>query len=467
MQSSFLRGYVIHSKNLTPSEIKEWKRISLTPSYDLRFSPKTEVTIDTTSDGRKIALIGRAFDIFNLSDDIPTIARKSLDKYGNGGFPKALDYISYLGGRFACFLVDNDNITAIPDCHATYSIYVGQNKGMIAFASHWMLAANVLGDPPSEEIRSFMNDPKYIEPGGKYFPGKKTPYNNVSCVFPNCYGVLDASKNEFYHRRFYPSAPLPKMSPESASNIFRETLRLCVSKSADEDSLVGLTSGIDSTCTLAAFKGIYPKGMKTFTYIKEKNPDFNQIEDVLGASKLAFKEKLPHAVIPVKEVDYGSNFHTLYSKSFRDGARHPSLARSLYENLPHDCTILLSTVAETGTVFYKKRDTPSPDAKILSNKFTQSAASNDPRLIDWMEDYIEYTSFNKENLHGYSWEDLFYWEHRNAKWASLWYGEVDMTGFAISPYNNRHLVETMLSVELEERADKFLQKDMIYKQFER
>ena len=78
-----------------------------------------------------------------------------------------------------------------------------------------------------------------------------------------------------------------------------------------------------------------------------------------------------------------------------------------------------------------------------------------------MQEYRDVTAFDPAVFIDRDWHDMFYWEHRNSKWASLWYSEVDMTGFAIVPYNDRKLIEMMLSLPLEHRLSRTLQTHMI------
>ena len=180
--------------------------------------------------------------------------------------------------------------------------------------------------------------------------------------------------------------------------------------------------------------------------------------DLFQASERAYKAGIPHRVVDLKPLDATSSFHKMYSKSFRLGARFPSLAKAYYEDLPHDILSLVSTCSETGTVFYTERSNQNITPELLASKFSPSKIKDNPDVIKSFEEYIEHTMFTEEKLGGLDFYDVFYWEHRNAKWASLWYSEADLSHFTVVPFNQRTLIELMLSIPLEQRASKELLK---------
>ena len=133
------------------------------------------------------------------------------------------------------------------------------------------------------------------------------------------------------------------------------------------------------------------------------------------------------------------------------------MAKSLYDNLPLDRTILFLFCPETGTAGYKPKknrrsDTPTPE--LLAATFTRSS---NPAVLQAMDDYMAYTHFHADAFTNIHWCDLFYWEHRLTKWGGRFLQGMDLTGFAISPYNSRRIIETMLSVPYAARAAKAVQ----------
>jgi asparagine synthase (glutamine-hydrolysing) len=457
----FVRGYALVHEAVPAEPTEGWRRTPLGDGYDLRSQSRTEVAAASCL-GTAIVLIGRAFDLSDGVRDTHVIAQRILEKF-EGGFDAALRYASYLGGRHAIFLHTGGRIIAMPDCHATYAILASAGDHGVLFCSHWTLGADILDLPRNMEAAEFMNSPAYASPMGKYYPALWGPCLGLSHVFPNCFAVYDTASGTLSHQRFYPFAALEAQSPDAVYPQFVDLMRRSVALSSEPGAALSLTAGGDSRAVLAAatMSGGLPDDAFAFSYARFSDRHQGAIEDVLGASRAAFAARIRHLVLDLAPPDMACEFHQFYARSFRLGARYAALARLYYESLPHDITILISTVAETGTVFYKERDSDVPTPAALAAKFTTSAARSSPDLIRAFEDYQSWTQFDAGRIFNFDWHDLFYWEHRNAKWASVWYAEADLTGFAIVPYNNRRLIELMLSLPEEHRRSRYLQKRLI------
>ena len=457
----FVRGYALLRKNFTSDVTSGWRRSAFCDGYELRSHGKTEVA-RAARRGRTVMLIGRAYDLADGVQDTALLSARILEKL-EVSFDAALRYVAYLGGRYAVFVHEQGRIVAIPDCHATYAIHASAGAHGILFCSHWMLGADILGLDANAEAAAFMNSPDYVSPGGKYFPALWGPCTGLRNVFPNCFATFELASGTFVHRRFYPFARIEAARPEDVYPHFLEAMKQAVRSCAGSGAVLSLTAGGDSRAVLAAamLSGGLSDDAFAFTYARFNDRNREAFDDVVGASKAAFIAGVRHLVLDLPPADFACEFHQYYAKSFRIGARFPALARLYYENLPHDRAILISTVAETGTVFYTKRDHGVPTPAILAEKFTPSAARLRPELLQAFEEYQAWTQFEPERLFNLDWHDLFYWEHRNAKWASVWYAEVDLTGFAIAPYNNRRLIELMLSLPEEHRRSRYLQQRII------
>jgi asparagine synthase (glutamine-hydrolysing) len=225
-----------------------------------------------------------------------------------------------------------------------------------------------------------------------------------------------------------------------------------------------MTGGHDSRVTLAAILNLNLKdSARSFTYFRPENPTKDSINDLFTASKIMSECCVQHKVIHLKPTDYGSDFHKMYANTFKHGARHPALARAYFEELPLDILSLVSTCSETGTAFYKERDEKCITPEVLAKKFSPSSINKNPDLIEAFEEYINHVQLFSERILGFDFYDLFYWEHRNDKWASLWYSEADLAHFTVVPFNQRSIIESMLAFPLKDRIDKTVLKNYINK----
>ena len=456
----YTRGYILTKERLEVPESLGWSFQQL-GGYSLYAEKKTCVYIWETPDA-SVVIVGLASDIDDETLTTKEIARKASHLFHSAGADAAIEYIAYLGGRFVCFLIEpHKSLQVIPDCHATYACYYSQSTRPV-FCSHINLLAELEGNDVNEYARNIVNSKDYVSPGGKYYPALMLPFENTHILFPNNKLVHQFKDVHVKAERFYPfdhsvflTKSVDTAKAQKFNSILGKNIRALVK---DKIFHISLTAGNDSGVTLASVvRERLAQQAKAFTYFNASRAT-DMAEDVFEASRRAYKAKISHKIVELKPLDISSDFHKQYSSSFRLGARYPSLARAYYEDLPHDILSLVSTCSETGTVFYTDRSDPDITAECLASKFTTSKLKNNPDVIKSFEEYIEHTMFTKEKLGGLDFYDAFYWEHRNAKWASLWYSEADLSHFTVVPFNQRTLIELMLSIPLEQRASKELLK---------
>lgn len=456
----YTRGYLVSKKATSASVVAKWASIEL-GGYFFYFDEKTEIYTWTKAN-KSIVLIGCASDPEEVSETTQTIAKKISQIFEEKGSIAAIKYIAYLGGRFLSFLVEHYvELQVIPDCHATYACYYSCADEPL-FASHINLLAELGHNDVDEVARGVVVSQDYVSPGGKYYPALMLPYKECSNIFPNNKLVNLYNSRVVECERFYPfddtkivESPLTENLVNQFNQLLGANIRAIVK---DRNFHISLTGGNDSGVTLAAvIREQLSSQTKSFTYFNVTSA-VGMSDDLFLASNRAYKANIPHKVVELNPLDLSSKFHAMYSKSFRLGARFPSLAKAYYENLPHDILSLVSTCSETGTVFYKDRSENEITPSTLASQFSKSKIKENPDVLMSFEKYIEQTSFSKKRLAGLDFYDVFYWEHRNAKWGSLWYSEADLSHFTVVPFNQRTLIELMLSIPLEQRADKELLK---------
>ena len=478
LPARFTRGYAVHPAAMRHHDLSDWPSEPLTSKYTISYDTRTVVTVRKLTarrgflhdlyrkirvggddeDAGSVVIVGRCYDLDDISQNESCIASHIAATFVTRGEQAALQYGLYLSGRFALFIATEQAIIALPDCHATYSICAAEKNGRIVFASHWMLAATLSGLEVSARNQAIMNDPSYATPGRKYYPGVLTSYDDVVPVFANHLGRYRIQNGHFSHERIYPVHALPERDVERASTAFASSFPRSVAASLGERSLIGLTSGVDSQCALRALPRDY-REILAFTYMHttETRLSPETIEDVIGASREALKRGVRHLVIGLEPIANATPFHSAYCRTFGDFEHLPAVAKCLYDNLPLDRTILFLFCPETGTAGYKRNasrraDTPTPE--LLAATFTRTS---NPAVLQAMDDYMAYTHFHADAFTNIHWCDLFYWEHRLTKWGERFLQEVDLTGFAISPYNSRRIIETLLSVPYAARAAKTVQ----------
>ena len=380
--------------------------------------------------------------------------------FAGGGLPGALGYAGYLVGRHAIFILARDVVYAIPDCGSTYAIFLHCSADGIVFSSNYNLLAVLCGLPRDESIGEAMSSPEYKAPQGKSMSAKWTSVEGVVPVFANCFASYSLANGTLQHRRFYPFGELPSLTVDSAYERFRERfLRGIAAVSKGQDILLPITAGLDSTTTLLALlKTRQYRHLSTFTYLR-RAIDSN-FDDAIAGNRISTANGLLHRLLPLDKVDADSEFFRYYRETFCYGAQFPNRAAAIHEHTPHGHTKLVSTGSEIGRAYHKLRDAPlSPET--LARKFTTSSFQHDPRLVSAFADYIDYVEFQPDRFLNYDFHDLFYWEHRLTKWGALGFSEYDLSGFSMTPFKDRKLMEIMLSIPLDDRQCGTLQNRFI------
>ncbi|MCH4225950.1 MAG: hypothetical protein LKF64_13240 [Alcaligenes faecalis] len=462
----FTRGFYFSKKRRIDNCLEGWSCLHV-GGYVFQFHPKTSFQIAQSSSGESsVVIIGLPVDLEDFSARPEKIANKSSNLLESDGFEKFQRYIAYLGGRFIAIAIKHaENIIVIPDCHATYACYYTEKNGG-AFSSHINLLGKVEELNVNETARSVVNSTDYKAPGGKYYPGLMLPYEEALTLLPNCRLENQFQSSIIANKRFYPFIDLELSCSLSKKNLVSRFNYLLYSNIKgivkDQDFYVSLTGGMDSGVALSSIiKGGLDKKAKAFTYFNATSVQSTAIKDVMAASQRAFSSNIPHKIVDLKPLELGSHFHQMYSMSFRYGARFPSLARAYYEELPHDILSLVSTCSETGTCFYSGRPEKNISVDLLAEKFSNSEIKKNTIVLESFEKYIEYASFKSSLLGPLDFYDVFYWEHRNAKWASLWYSESDLSHFTVVPFNQRGIIETMLSLPFEDRLNKYILQESL------
>lgn len=179
-------------------------------------------------------------------------------------------------------------------------------------------------------------------------------------------------------------------------------------------------------------------------------------DDLFGASAVAHQCRTVHRVLRWRQAPPDSVFAHLHALTHPHTHVSSGAAHAMWADLPHDLVQLQSNGGETGTVFGRDRnDEPISPAR-LASLWLGPAFATEQRYLDIFEEYADHSAFRAATMLGYNHHDLNYWEHRMGKWGYLKFGDGDLSHRVLAPFNDRGLLETMLSVPEERRVDKYL-----------
>lgn len=475
---AFGHGYLIRpagpSEAAIPPAATSWptRRVGST-TYHLH--PRTRCSIAT--EGRwGVVLLGHPVDVDRASGDTGAIATAVLRTLREEGHAAATRQVAYLGGRWTAVLqvpeAESERLIVLPDTHGTQPVYYG-TVGGLAVGSAMSLVADALGQGPDEESAEVLQRARQLRARGViYYPGLLTSHRNVLPVVPNC--LLDIRLTRAVrgqrasvavdHRRFWPFEARREQSDIGAvAEAFSERMSAHIGLLSGFGRVgLSLTAGLDSRITLAMARPYLRRDDFTFTYLNPRPaPSGGAYDDVFGASAIAARVKLPYRLIRWRSPEPDSIFDQIYRTTYPVQRGSPGAAHAMGADLTHDMIQLQSVGGETGTVFPRLRNAEPISPRKLSRLWLGMRPGDHRRFFDYFEAYIAYSQFSQDRLRGYNHHDVNYWEHRMGKWGCRKAQDGDFSHRLLMPYNDRRLIELMLSLPPARRADKSLYRRIL------
>ena len=462
----FKRGYLITNTSIENSSDDSVR--SIMAKWDKRAIDSFYIYCDPALNAHVydkqhicILLLGLILDPLNNLDNPENILSTLHDKYLRSE-DDFFDYVDTLTGRFVILLVSPNNKFIFQDAAGNMSLFYHDSSDGMIISSHIQLIAEVNNLEMPQQRKDFINSEDYQQHSVKYFPGLLTPYPNVVALTPNTLLYID----ELRIRRFFPRDNITKQAIshdliDELAHLFLKQIEMLRKK---RQLSVSLTAGIDSRLTLAATR---PFKDSIFYYTFVIAGDSVQERDAYFAKKVCDGLNIEHHILRVKpapvtqdDCDFLKVFrrNTAYMRADRQGM----IAKTLYEQHPKDCLHIKSNVSEISRAFYRKQAYLLPNTihpSMLSLLYGIKSQSS--FCINAFQDFIDTTNFKKRLIFNYDVCDLFYWEHRIGCWQSLQILDFDMSQDTLILYNNRYILNKMLSVTLRERRNNMLYDEII------
>ena len=454
--------------------LDQWNRTVL-GKFVFRVHPEQKLFHKTTEAGDSFFLIGHAFNPFDgeICEDklLQTIAGKAAESEN-----VALQYINELTGVFVLGkLAVDGTVQVMVDCAGMMSLFYGVIAGDVILTTHSAIARiayNLSVSAYAEILFGY----KFYRLYGSFLPGNITQYDELKRVTPNTAVTVDGKNMSYKIRRFYPETDITmKESPEEYEatldyicQIMADTMKLIPRKW--ERPAISLTGGMDSKTTLSATNGIYGDFMY-FSYI---STDAEKI-DAVAARKICDALDIPHKtyLISAKKEDY-AEFEIVknilqFNKDYIGRNNTNDICKRAFFAQKNDFDIeVKSWVSEIARANYYKKFGKKKMPKEMTGRRCSCMYKiflHNRKLLRQtdgvFQKYIDETAI-LENLHGYDWSDMFLWEIRYGSWGGSVITSEHKYSFDICiPYNNRKLLDAMLSVPLERRRKDQLHRDLI------
>lgn len=467
----FSRGYLITEDTSVNTEeypfYGEWN-VTEIGKYRAVIHKDQDSTV-YSKDGIDFLIIGHAYNPFNEIYDEKILLSQAADAY----LKKKDDFfecISEWTGIFAVFVFDKE-VVGVQDCAGIKALYYGTINDKVSFTSHPQMVADIYGLKMDRFVEKLVSN-RFYNIGNRYLPGDLSPFKELKRIGANVY--LSLKDGSFKVIRFYPNRPLDikttqeeyEKGIEKAYTILHKNIELASQKWPN--AAISLSGGTDSKTTLACANGLYDR----FSYFSFQSKD-TEITDSNAAREICNKIGLKHDIYPIpaenSEIEDFEELKAIIVHSYgyvrglaeREIRKHICMYRWNYFD-----TEVKSWISEVVRVFFERKYGAKFPQKLSARHFSifQTRYFLSPMLLSKSDKiYKEYMKkfdlaepkFNFEHT------DMYYWEVRTSSWGMMVTQSLDICHRITFPFNNRKLIELMLTLDREKRKTDVAHNDII------
>ena len=429
-------------------------------------------------DSQLFILLGHAYNPFTMEHREQQLLERLATTHtaNRQSFHESLNQLtgSFLFARAMDVSKPTREIELIGDTAGMLQVAYGIVAGHVCISSHTQLIGDVFNLKASDYINRLIHY-RFYHLLGKSLPGDLTPYEGIKRLIPNHTATIRRSTTD--HMRFYPSrADVSRLAQdkrnyeqkvEACSSILANSLHLITRKWSAP--AISLTGGCDSKTTLACAKD-YDHLFKYFSY----NSSAEEAVDAQAASHICSALGLRHKIDVIPEEDQSTDDIRVTRAIIEMNCgnigkcNHNDARKRAYYAKHADFDVeVKSWVSEVARAYYSKRflkrsfpKTPTPRLLTSLYKFflfdRQLVSQTNAVFQRYIDEYMALP-------HGtpFDWQDMFFWEFRMSSWNGLTItGEHQYAYEVTIPYNNRMLLELMLSIPLEYRIRDQMHKDI-------
>lgn len=441
-----------------------WRKVALcNESVFLYIHPQIHAFWKQISENEVIGLIGHAYNPFNGRYDEQQILNDLADDIQSKEL--FFDKVNNLTGTFIIFYVSSGKIHFLQDAVGLQSVFYTLFESKYFISSHSNLIGDLL-ELNEDPFVSKLKKAKYFHLFGNQLPGNITSFKEVRRLVPNHYVTID---NGISVARFY----YPHQNDMDIEEIcdklcilMRDTMEIIAKKW--NHPAISLTGGVDSKTTLACALEQKDK-YKFFSYDSQKN----ELPDLLAAKRISEKMGLSFISYSIPYEDEAFENIEDYRKvllwncgNVCPNNKNDLRKRIFLDEIPDYEVEIKSWASEVGRSRYTKRyngrrnfgKKPTPRKCTTFYKFLFFDRKVMHGVDKVFEEYIEkfYACAEKNPL---PWQDQFYWEwHWPSRDGVVLTCEQKYAHEITVPYNNRKLLELLVSVPEEDRIN-----DTVYK----
>ena len=452
----FCRGHVLSNARIDENEYPFygiWQKKTI-DEYTLLVSPKQHYYAYIGNQGTWV-IVGHAYNPFTMDSDEMVILRK---------MDESEDFISILNeltGVFTLYIVKSGEVRVFGDATCMQSIFYGLIDGNTWISTH----TNLIGDLCKLSWNTYIKKLvgyKFFPLLGNSLPGNLTPFNEIERLMPNCYALIGGGK--ILLERFYTPKRLKLANgaiADAVAKLLHNNLELIAKKW--EKPAISCTGGCDSKTTMACAVGLYDR-FRYFSYISNDSEKVDA--DAARTIVNAFGQEHKTYVIPDMDETFTDLEETRSLLLWNNGAlcannRNDVRKRKFFEDTEDFDVEIKSWASEIGRAYFSKRfnnrksfgKKPTPRKCTAMYKFflhnRPLVWKTDKVFKEWLDMY-----FKQDAECPIDWQEQFFWEFRVPSWNGLVITGEHRYSFDITiPYNNRKIIELLVSAPIEDRIN--------------
>ncbi|SDS73288.1 hypothetical protein SAMN05192545_1949 [Maribacter dokdonensis] len=357
-----------------------------------------------------------------------------------------IEFLNKLVGRFVLIIKINDSFKVFHDACGLRTVYYSVNNNGIHLASQPELFKLIFSLVGNKERTEYFNSDYVKKTKEHWLPCGITLYNSVHQLLPNFYYNSD-SNNQI---RYWPNInqPIKTRTPEDGVKVMVDLMTKTMNcANVRFDIALAMTAGLDSRLLLSATKKI-SKDIFFYT-LKYRNLTINSV-DIKIPNTILTKLGFEHKVIDCTkkaEIQFLECYQNNTSNSHLDD--WGTIASGIHKGFPKNRVAVRGNCVEIGRSAYfqklKVNGDIKPDQLIGIVPGWRDLCFLNEYLSNWLKGVKQFEKY------GYDIRDLFYMEHRVGSWQAQSQLEWDIAQEIFVPFNNREIIEVMLSVDSQYR----------------
>ena len=440
----YRRQYIISTRKL--KQFSHWK-INSIDEYNIYTEKSLEIEL-SEKPNIQAAILGYWIDPENKKFSNKQILNQlTLQCYN---VAQVFQFVYNLSGRFLLIFKINKRTYVLSDASGFRPVFYFQNNDRKYLTSSISLLQSIEKINNKKCLHEYYKSDHYLHTPTYMWHAGFTFFEGVGHLIPNHYLEIKS----FRQKRFFPNKENIIVADENKiqdiENQITELLKASIEGLNNRHKLaLALSAGNDSRVLLALMKNISKEVLFWISYRSKKESDYFVPKKILKHFNLRF--------LPIKNKNPSFFFKRFYYKN--TVLAHKVWCEFNYSKfnlLPEDHMVVRGAAAESARNYYYPNYSPIHPQIVTMDYLCAIPNLSFLKIPELNKDFKNWLdSMQKiEKEFNYKTLDFVFWEHREGSWQAQNQLESDYHFEVFVPYNNRKILDLMLSLPPELRDKK-------------